>query len=104
MSKHTPGPWRANHEDVLGPGNMTVAWCTTGFSYDHEADGYSISKVEAHANAHLIAAAPDMFNALQQYAIAERTKNPERLERARTARIRAMIKALGEQPSLEDQP
>ena len=62
MSGPTPGPW---HVDVLGAGwtdghgiaycdNGHVAWTTRGFGDDVQL-----------ANAHLIAAAPDLYEALE---------------------------------------
>ena len=61
MSRHTPGPWEINerHGGVIyieGVGN-TVAIC-------HD-DGFDIDHAEAEANARLIAAAPQMLEALE---------------------------------------
>jgi hypothetical protein len=62
MSKYTPGPWhqggiesKDKHwmRDVRGLNNSSVAWCG------------SFPENEAHANARLIAAAPDLLEALQ---------------------------------------
>jgi len=64
MSRHTPGPWEINerHGGVIyieGVGN-TVAIC-------HD-DGFDIDHAEAEANARLIAAAPQMLEALEACA------------------------------------
>ena len=61
MSRHTPGPWEINerHGGVIyieGVGN-TVAIC-------HD-DGFDIDHAEAEANARLIAAAPQVLEALE---------------------------------------
>jgi len=49
---HTPGPWKVFGFDVQGPNHETVAECKPG--------GGSLSVKLVGANAHLIAAAPDM--------------------------------------------
>jgi len=64
MNKHTPGAWELNerHGGVIyveGIGN-TVAIC-------HD-DGFDIDHAEAEANARLIAAAPQMLEALEACA------------------------------------
>jgi hypothetical protein len=50
MSKHTKGPWKVRR---------------TEYYYIVESEGYLISKNELKADAHLIAAAPDMLAVLQ---------------------------------------
>jgi len=68
MSKHAPGPWRAEcvktscgHAWQIGPFNCCIY-------VDHRApdepDG-----VEAEANAKLIAAAPDLLEALKELVV-----------------------------------
>jgi hypothetical protein len=62
MSKHTPGPWHIgtpppNGEQTIGNDQgMMVAVATTGIGL----------KEETMANARLIAAAPEMFRALEK--------------------------------------
>ena len=60
MTKHTPGPWRVTHQtatdyawDIAG-NRKIVAHC--GLTVDTESD--------IAANAHLIAAAPELLGAL----------------------------------------
>ena len=56
-SKHTPGPWKCVDPHVIrGPKNVVVAKTLDS------KEGYEIKQ----ANAHLIAAAPAMYEALQQ--------------------------------------
>ncbi len=73
MTNHTPGPWEPGiHGNAVYAGDTTIAVC----------DGASQSWpnfATVQANAHLIAAAPDMFSALleaevllQQYPTIER--------------------------------
>lgn len=62
MSKHTPGPWEVAYQDKNGQSvvkgkHIEVATCW------HHCVG-SIEK-EMHSNARLIAAAPDLLEALQ---------------------------------------
>ena len=62
MSKHTPGPWVAEGLDVTATHQrQRIARC------DLEPDEY-ISSEETRANALLVAAAPDMVEALKQIA------------------------------------
>ena len=56
-AKHTPGPWNCVDPHVIrGPKNVVVAKTLDS------KEGYEIKQ----ANAHLIAAAPAMYEALQQ--------------------------------------
>lgn len=64
-SKHTPGPWKTaefgieNHERItITSGQKTI--CNTG-----DESRLLISLEEARANAHLIAAAPEMLEAAE---------------------------------------
>jgi hypothetical protein len=54
MSKHTPGPWRADQRCIEGPdGNIALL---------NLARGQGVTR----ANARLIAAAPDLLSALKR--------------------------------------
>ena len=59
MNKHTPGPWSAHYNNegltVFSPDNITVAYV----DYDE------CEERPVNANAHLIAAAPAMYEALK---------------------------------------
>lgn len=48
---------------IYGPHSASVAWCGCGSAYDSDGS-YSISPAEAHANAKLYAAAPELVDAL----------------------------------------
>ena len=52
-TKHTPGPWMADGAQVTANGaqEINVAW----------ANGYRVDLATVHANARLIAAAPDLL-------------------------------------------
>lgn len=56
MSKHTPGPWKTNGDPYVSThnGRQSIAF----------TDVRGISGVESRANARLIAAAPDLLDAL----------------------------------------
>jgi len=63
--KFTPGPWHANGWDVYDDTipEMYVASCP--FKGPHDEDWSLVSSDAAQANARLIAAAPDLLEALQ---------------------------------------
>lgn len=69
MSNWTKGPltvgeWDSIGTVVIGPRGVSAAWFGCGMSVG--ADGsYSISPAEAHANAKLYAAAPELVDALR---------------------------------------
>lgn len=68
MSNWTKGPLAVSKPDsigtvVTGPRGVSVAWCGCGSVYDSDGS-YSISQAEAHANAKLYAAAPELVEAL----------------------------------------
>jgi hypothetical protein len=79
MSKHTPGPWRVTSAQPHGAEvsaksarplrttrTVSVAWCGTASSFGkHETQ--VIDADEAYANACLVAAAPDLLDALEEY-------------------------------------
>lgn len=72
MSKHTPGPWnvaetRLNYDTVIrGTKSEPIALV--------QISGYS--KVEGSANSVLIAAAPDLLNALQNLLVRFQHRRP----------------------------
>lgn len=91
--KHTPGPWIVD-PDMRGLGNLPVAGVRS-------FDGISIANcgTDGHANARLIAAAPDLLAALQQMMREYeclRFEQPERWPDAATAARAAIAKATGE--------
>jgi len=62
MSKHTPGPWKV----IVGPGAF-------GKTYYIDAEGYGENPItavsnngNAEANAHLISAAPELYETLKE--------------------------------------
>ncbi|MDU9398074.1 hypothetical protein [Pseudomonas sp. zfem003] len=67
MSKHTPGPWKRRENTVSGPFGVTVVHCMDNGVWG-EKGCHSITKTEATANARLIAAAPELLEALQDAA------------------------------------
>ena len=71
-TKHTPGPWTANEPNEKA---LRYAWSV----WPEEGSGFArIATVtqcdEQEANAHLIAAAPDLLEALYQIATYDPTK------------------------------
>ena len=61
--KHTPGPWLARGYDVLKPAGRFVAY--TGPTHTTPEIYPQSCKLEDEANARLIAAAPDLLDALK---------------------------------------
>lgn len=61
-AKHTPGPWTNTHGEITGPNRSPVAACRRGRGI------HSIDSEVFFANARLIAAAPDMLAALQDWS------------------------------------
>ena len=63
-TKHTPGPWVVKDRDtVVGPQGNVVAECC-GYSVQ-ATDKDQVRQGGREANAHLIAAAPAMYEALK---------------------------------------
>lgn len=80
VAKHTPGPWEI--EDPLGPetiwiveaGKETHEWRAIAMlpaSMPDDAEEHPLLMPERDANARLIAAAPDMLEALRLHAAYE---------------------------------
>lgn len=66
MTKHTPGPW----EQTYGKrGTLCVISDTTWICGEIENPHSPIDEVEAIANARLIAAAPDLLEALEGVSV-----------------------------------
>lgn len=84
MSKHTPGPWKkvfaSNNFEVQNSIGKCVA---DAWSYDIDEDQDQMT-----ANANLIAAAPDLLEALEAVYMMS-TRNPEAWDMARAAIARA---------------
>ena len=73
-NKHTPGPWTFIDTDdrylIGAPGQNALALAAVR-SRIAPTGGRAIEKDEAKANAHLIAAAPDLLNALKELMLHE---------------------------------
>lgn len=99
MNKWTRGPWtvrsvEAHGSTVQGPFGVAVAWCGVGSASD--ASGwYAITTREAQANAHLIAAAPDLAAVADLVLQHASIEMPEELISAASAALR---RARGERP------
>jgi hypothetical protein len=65
--KHTPGPWKHGGPTILSGGawNLVVAILPTTIDPRPTADAAAHTIEEREANARLIAAAPDMLQALE---------------------------------------
>jgi hypothetical protein len=104
MSKHTPGPWVVGNQDPLNFG-VPRGWGTEpiGFVYGPSFPEHSEVGQRALANARLIAAAPELLEALRSIADCCDEEHAARDYASRQAEIRgiaraAIAKATGEQP------
>ncbi len=92
MNKHTPGPWDAHHHESTDTYTIHVA----GRSWESWAIAHVGDCTQDEANARLIAAAPDLLDALRQWAAAERDSDMEEMANAIRSRDAAISKATGE--------
>ncbi len=99
MSAHTPGPWHIE-QNIRGGVNIRCSWGVIGTIFNGSSFVHSVPDRanEQSANANLIAAAPDLLEALKKFANLDRTVNSglweirsEECEKARAA----IAKALG---------
>ena len=91
MSKHTPGPWYI-YEDGDSPGIEASACSIVVFGLEEDDGGVGgRTTEEAKANARLIAAAPDLLEALQHLMVA----HGEQLDYAFQQAQDAIAKATG---------
>jgi hypothetical protein len=90
-TQHTPGPWGTDHKDHDSPyqnikikaGSKTVCTIWIDDAPDHAFNS------EQEANARLIAAAPDLLEALQNLVNGNGFAPSESLEKARAALAKA---------------
>ena len=90
--KHTPGPWVA--EDYAGAGS--VPWYVV--PHDHKGTIAALTGLDAEANARLIAAAPDMLEALQALVSANNSTDGMAMRKAWGKADAAIARATGEKP------
>jgi hypothetical protein len=97
-AKHTPGPWNIRHSSDgsgdfgIAAGGNVLAECFAAIRHLNERSP------EAFANARLIAAAPDMIDAIRQWQSAERDGDEREMANARSSRDAAIARAEGKQP------
>lgn len=98
MSKqqHTPGPWKRRKNVVSGPFGVTVVQCMDNGTWG-EKGCHSITKIEAEANARLIATAPELLEALESIIASADAGNAAILNRLLDQARAAIAKAKGEQ-------
>jgi len=66
MTKHTPGPWRCEVEKWEEVWSVREDVANYGFVAVLKGGGHWVDKVQLEANAHLIAAAPELLEALER--------------------------------------
>jgi len=88
-TKHTPGPWRYNGKtDVYNANGATICELYKGYQ----------SIPECRANAHLIAAAPDLLEAMEGLLAWEPRQKDHAERLAWEDALAAIAKAKGETP------
>ena len=92
MSGWTPGPWAVQVAEPMITSRATA--------YEIVTDGFDVVGgrvgIRSAADACLIAASPDMADALRQWQHAEETGDDAELANARKSRDMALAKARGE--------
>jgi hypothetical protein len=79
MNKHTPGPWSVQYNDGMSADIVGA----------HERVAITYATENQSHNARLIAAAPEMYEALQAIIAAKEEGFPEALQMGRTAIAKA---------------
>lgn len=92
--KHTPGPWMAKDQVIRGPGLHPYPTVESQIADCRQTWECRLSDNEAEANARLIAAAPELLEALRLVLNDNRLMNAMNREQAR-AILDAIAKATG---------
>lgn len=74
MSKHTPGPWETDRNNVHTGQIATIHHCLNNDWVEVWSPNWPADEAEQEANARLIAAAPEMLEALQVAELALRER------------------------------
>lgn len=91
--KFTKGPWVTKDREITGPVGVAVARAGICAIVSGRHGSYSIGESEALANARLMGAAPELFEALEALLLdmQHRVRDEESMAKARAA----LAKALG---------
>lgn len=92
-TKHTPGPWSAGRTIIVHANTLAKLGASIGFINTSDEERNAIAK----ANSHLIAAAPDLLEALQAINAHWEAGNFSRREELWAPMREAIAKATGEQ-------
>lgn len=99
MMKHTPGPWTASHRKTQKPGASIcgVFWDSNAdwskWDWVIVAEGRDDWTNDVEANARLIAAAPELLEAL--VGLYEHTRNNHQIAGLNAMALKAIEKAIG---------
>ncbi len=91
MSEHTPGPWVA--KQVKGFGANTFIWSAAPEESTYREFTYIAQDVSGHANARLIAAAPDLLEAAIS-CVSRMTEVADALYEGRVDQVNMVVGAL----------
>ena len=92
MNKHTPGPWKVTGEELVSVGDQELFHRVIRDEGERWTALVEIEDREGEANAHLIAAAPAMYEALTialQIMIDKRVPYQHEIDQARAALAQA---------------
>jgi hypothetical protein len=95
MSKHTKGPWEVDKIASMHVQSGRRGVCSTGGYSNNQECPIKIEE-ENQANAHLIAAAPDMLEALEEVLNIKDYDTAEKCEEVREKARAIVAKARGE--------
>ena len=102
MSEHTPGPWETDRNNVHSAQIATIHHCLNNDWVEvWSPNAFAASEEEMEANARLIAAAPDLLEALQaalEYDYHAAAAGSARQMVIEEKILSAIAKATGEQP------
>ena len=94
MGKHTPGPWVVDESHINGSINAGKRHVALANFYNCHDEEMRVTRDQQKANTQLIAAAPDIYEALKiileyPYGDASPLEDPLVMERARAAIAKA---------------
>jgi hypothetical protein len=95
MNKHTPGPWKLGRRDTQTVYDEEGKEIALAFTRDSDGGVGSDPRMrhEALANARLIAAAPQMLQALQAFLAHDYMADPDEMDRDLIAQIQEAASA-----------
>ena len=91
MSKHTPGPWHYRTSDGSIGGIDSACGLSIAQAFQVKPISEDLTQETRKSNAHLIAAAPDLLDALKELLLAERLDDDDQILLSARVKARAAI-------------